>query len=267
MSTAEETSLVEAEESVLDSTLEREFVVRDLTVAGRTVDVLLVPFGEVATVADPPDWVAYREEWLPGSFDHQLTAANRIHARYGHSPSVVDVVGHGIALTRDSDGYRVATKIHETIQGNTVLELLRDGALPCVSLEARAVKSRTVAGVVQRVKANLSGFAFCQQGAFAGARVLAIREAAHEVVTVDEALLPVEMNPELVARLRARGIVLPDRYNEAHPSELDTPPDGGTSEDGTRQDETTPISWREHEREGNSSPNAHGCAGGDPAEA
>ena len=230
MSTAEETQ-VEAE--LRDSgLLIREFVVRDMAVTGRTVDVLLVPFGEVARVADPPRFEPYNEEWMPGVFDHQQSAANRIHAKYGHSESVLDVVGHGIALTRDSTGYRMATKIHETVQGETALELLRDDALPCVSLEARPVKSIRDRGIVQRVKANLSGFAFCRQGAFAGARVLAIREEIVAETIIDAELLPTEINPELVERCRRLGLKLPHRY-QAHPEGTDTPAEAGTSEDGT----------------------------------
>jgi phage head maturation protease len=216
------------------ASLVREFVAADLEVKGRTVDVRLIPFGEVARVADPPDWTEYDEEWMPGVVDHQLNAANRIHAKYGHSQHVIDVVGHGIELRRESDGYHVATKIHRTPQGDTTLELLNDGALPCVSLEATPVKSvRSAAGVVQRMKANLSGFAFCRQGAFAGARVLAIREAPEGII--DEALLPVELDRGVVERLRRQGIALPDRY-QAHP--VDTPAESGTSDDGTRQQST-----------------------------
>lgn len=215
----------------------REFVATDLEVTGRTVEVRLVPFGEVARVADPPDWRPYDEEWLPGVFDHQLNAANRIHAKYGHSQTVVDVVGHGIALrSSPGDGYHVTTKIHQTIQGETALELLRDGALPCVSLEARPVRNtRTAAGVVQRVKAHLSGFAFCRQGAYAGAQVLAIREGdAEPVTTFDEEMLPVAFDPELIERCRRLGIRLPQRY-KGHPETPDTPADAGTSESGTAQ--------------------------------
>lgn len=213
--------------------LVREFQAADLDVTGRTVDVRLVPFGEVARVADPPRWEPYDEEWLPGVFDHQLNAANRIHARYGHSQHVIDVVGHGISLRGEPDGYHVSTKIHQTPQGDTALELLRDGALPCVSLEARPVRSqKTAAGVMQRVKANLSGFAFCRQGAFAGAQVLAIREDP-EIVT-DEAELAPDVDPELIERCRRLGIRLPQRYQKAHPAETDTPASAGTSGDGTR---------------------------------
>lgn len=211
--------------------LVREFVATDIEVAGRTVDVRLVPFGEVARVADPPDYRPYDEEWMPGVFDHQLSAANRVHAKYGHSQSVVDVVGHGIQLRSvPGDGYHISTKIHQTLQGETALELLRDGALPCVSLEARPVKAiRSAAGVVQRVKANLTGFAFCRQGAFAGAQVLAVREEVTDEVVIDADLLPLDIDPELVQRLRAQGVALPGRY-QAHPDTTDTPAPTGTSE-------------------------------------
>lgn len=228
MTALEHETKTEGRESGL---LVREFAAADLEVTGRTVDVRVVPFGEVARVADPPDFREYDEEWMPGVFDHQLNAANRIHARYGHSPHVLDVVGHGLELRREQDGYHVSTKIHETPQGETTLELLRGGALPAVSLEARPVKSiRSAGGVVQRMKANMTGFAFCREGAFKGAQVLAIREAQ----ILDEEMLPVDLDPDLVARLRGQGIVLPDRY-QAHPAETGTPASAGTPEDGTRQ--------------------------------
>jgi HK97 family phage prohead protease len=218
----------------------REFTAVDLEVKGRTVDVRVVPFGEVARVGDPPDFRPYDEEWLPGVFDHQLNAANRIHAKYGHSKSVVDVVGHGIQLRSGPDGYHVSTKIHQTLQGETALELLRDGALPCVSLEARPVKNvRTATGVVQRAKAHLTGFAFCQQGAFVGAQVLAIREQdgdGEAATTFDEAMLPVAIDPELIERCRQLGIRMPQRY-QGHPDATDTPATAGTSESGTAHTE------------------------------
>lgn len=217
----------------------REFVASDISVEGRTVDVRLVPFGEVARVADPPRFEVYREEWLPGVFDHQLNAANRIKAKYGHSESVLDVVGQGISLRSEpGDGYHVSANIHRTPQGETVLEMLRGGALPCVSLEAMPVRNRPGRdGIVQRVKANLKAFAFCEQGAFAGARVLAIREAHEEIVeetVIAKEFLPTNIDDETVERCRRLGITLPQRY-EAHPDETDTPAEAGTSEDGTRQ--------------------------------
>ncbi len=230
-------------------TAERPFLVRtfeaEVTVGdGRTVDVRLVPFGEVARVADPPDFRPYEEEWLPGCFDHQVNAANRVHANYEHQSGVTNVVGHGISLRAEADGYHASFRIHDTNAGNTTLELLRGDALPGVSLEALPVKNITTArGVVQRAKANLRGMAFCRQGAFAGAQVLAVRNA----IEIDEALLPVDMDPDLVERCRQAGMKLPQRY-EAQPTETGTQAESCTPGDGTRQPIGTSSEEQEHER-------------------
>jgi hypothetical protein len=55
-------------------------------------------------------------------------------------------------------------------------------------------------------------------------------------------MFPAPIDPERVERLRAQGIVLPDRYqahpvNEGTPAEADTPDD-----DGTRQTENNTSS-------------------------
>jgi HK97 family phage prohead protease len=223
----------------------RSFEAAAVEVEGRTVDVRVVPFGEVARVADPPDFTPYDEEWMPGCFDHQANAANRLHANYEHERSITSVVGHGVSIRSEADGYHVTATIHRTNAGDTALELLNAGALPSVSLEAVPVKNvRSASGVMQRVKANLRGFAFCRQGAFAGAQVLAVREEPGDPAqTLDAGLLPVDIDPERVERLRAQGIVLPDRYTKAHPVDEGTPAEAGTpGDDGTRQPEATTSS-------------------------
>jgi HK97 family phage prohead protease len=223
--------------------LHRSFEVTAVEVEGRTVDVRVVPFGEVARVADPPDFEPYEEEFVPGCFDHQLSAANRVHANYEHGKGISDVVGHGVSLRQESDGYHLTSTIHRTNNGDTALELINAGALPGVSVEFHPVRNVKAGNVLQRVRANLRGFAFCRQGAFAGAQVLAVRSEDEEPTqTLDAALMPVDIDPERVERLRAQGIVLPDRYTKAHPAE-DTPDTSGTSDDdGTRQTATTTSS-------------------------
>jgi hypothetical protein len=217
----------------------REFQAVDVGVEGRTVDVRVVPFDEVAEVSDPPYERTYQEQWMPGCFDHQIRAANRIHANVNHSHHVIDTVGHGLSLRSEPDGYHASFEIHETQAGETALALLRGGALPGVSLEAQAPPkgSRNVNGIVQRFKANLRAVAFVREGAFAGAQVLAVRESQ----IVDEGLLPVDIDPERVERLRAQGIVLPDRY-QAQPAETGTSAETDTPGDGTRQPKNTTSS-------------------------
>ena len=225
--------------------LHRSFEVAAVEVEGRTVDVRIVPFNERARVADPPDYEPYDEEFVAGCFDHQLNAANRVHANYEHGKGISDVVGHGVSLRAESDGYHMTSTIHRTGNGDTALELINAGALPGVSVEFHPVRNvKAAGGVIQRVKANLRGFAFCRQGAYTGAQVLAVRSDEDEPeVTIDEALLPVDLDQERVQRLRALGVQLPDRYTKAHPVDEGTPAETGTpDDDGTRRPQETTSS-------------------------
>lgn len=225
-------------------TAERPFLVRsfaaELTAGdGRTVDVRIVPYGETATVADGFGGVArgvpYEEQWMPGVFDHQVNAANRVLANFEHQTGIAGVVGHGLKLRESGDGFHGSFKLHDTADGDKALMLVREGVLGGVSLEAVPVKNvRTRTGVVQRVKAHLKAVALCREPAFAGAKVLAVREANP---FLDEEFLPVDINPELVERCRRLGIRLPQRL-QAHPDQTGTPDNTGTPDDGTRHDHT-----------------------------
>lgn len=238
------TEIQELAEAVLEQTVNpvahREFTGTVTATEGRTVDVRIVPYGEIISHNDGlggvPVGVEYREQIMPGWVNHQLNAANRVHANVEHEQGVNAKVGHGIALREEPDGTHGSFKLLETPAGETALQLIKAGSLDTVSFEAKFRKSvKTAAGVVQRVKADLVGVAFTRFGAYSGARVLGVREGdefADEII--DEEFLPVPLDPELVKRCQALGVALPDRYT-AHPAETDTPAEAGTSADGTRQ--------------------------------
>lgn len=239
MSTTDIEQTPEARESGL---LHREFQAEATAGDGRTIDVRIVPYNEVATVDDGRG--PYQEEFVRGAFDDQLVASHRLKVwlNFQHQQSIDAIVGRGVALHEEDDGLYGTFRAFEDSGGEKALTLIREGLLDSVSLEFKAKKSiRTAAGVVRRAKAHLSAVALCRLGAYAGAQVLALREEDIEEVTIDEDLLPVEMNPELVARLRAQGVVLPSRY-QAHPAATDTSAETDTSEDGTRQHEETESS-------------------------
>ena len=212
--------------------LHREFAAEITVADGRTVDVRIVPYGEKITHTDGlgglPKGQPYTEEWAPGSFSHQLNAPNRVVANYEHQQGIAGVVGHGLALRDEPDGLHGSFKIHQTAGGDTALELIRDGVLGSVSLEARPRSAvKLAAGAIRRTKADLIGVAFTRFGAYKNAMVLAVREEAE---IVDEQLLPVDLDPDVVERCRALGIALPDRY-QAHPETTDTPAAAGTSDE------------------------------------
>jgi Escherichia/Staphylococcus phage prohead protease len=219
--------------------LHRQFAATVTPGVGRTVDVQVVPYGERIEHNDGlggvPKGVIYREEFAPGAFDHQLNAANRVLVNCEHERGIAGVVGHGLALVSNPDGLYGSFKIHDTPAGETALTLIREGVFHSVSLEALPRKAvRTADGVIRRTKADLRGVSLARFGAYASAKVLALREQADNVV--DEELLPVDLDPELIERCRRLGITLPQRY-QAHPADTDTPAAAGTSDDGTRQTE------------------------------
>lgn len=212
--------------------LHREFAAQVTPGDGRTVDVLIVPYGEQIEHNDGfggvPKGVVYREEWAPGVFAHQGNAANRVLANCEHEEGITGVVARGTHLEERDDGYYGSFKMLNTPAGETALELIREGVFNSVSLEARPRRSqRTAAGLVRRIKADLVNIAFTRFGAYSRAGVLAVREQADEMVIIDEAMQPVPMKPELLERCRKLGIELPQRY-QAHPGT--GTPDTGTPE-------------------------------------
>ena len=233
MSTTEDEQITEGAERPL---LRRTFAAEVTQGDGRTIDVRLVAFGERIQHNDGlggvPRGQMYEEEWMPGVFDHQLNAAHRVLANVEHEPGFGGVVGKGVSLRQEADGYHMSVRVLDGPDGDKLLQLVPE-PLDMVSLEAKPVRSvRTEAGVVQRMKAHLVGLAFTRFGAYQGAKVLAVREEAEQMV--DEALLPVAIDPKLIDRCRRLGIELPQRY-QAHPDATDTPAQAGTSENGTRQ--------------------------------
>jgi len=241
MSTVEEIQETPEDEAPDRGLIRRSFAAEFSTGGdGRTVDVRIVPYGEQITHVDGlggmPRGTPYTEEWMPGAFAHQVKAANRVLVNFEHQEGIGGIVGHGKALLERQDGLYGSFAIHETPEGEKTLLLIREGAVQGVSLEAFARKSiRTAAGVIKRVKADLHGIALTRRPAYTGSVVLALREEAETVF--DEELLPVEIDPELVMRCQRLGIAIPERL-KAHPA-ADTPAETGTSEDGTRQDEST----------------------------
>jgi hypothetical protein len=100
-----------------------------------------------------------------------------------------------------------------------------------VSVEFAPVKSmRTAAGVVRRVRAHLDSIALCRSPAFKSAKVLALREE----IMIDDSLLPVQPDPDVLARLERLGLELPERYQKIDEEEsLDAHGDEPLSQPGS----------------------------------
>jgi HK97 family phage prohead protease len=168
-----------------ENVIRREFQAELTPVGdGRTIDLRIVPYNTVARVKDPGG-PAYDEEWLPGVFDKQVKAANRVFVNVEHEQGFGGVVGRGQEFREDDDAFIGSVRVLSGPDGDKALELVNDGVLTGVSVEAIPLKSqRTQEGVVQRVKARLLNIALCRNPAYVDAQVLAVREAPNVTINI-----------------------------------------------------------------------------------
>ncbi len=223
--------------------LVRTFAVESQSLDGRTLHVRVVPFDEVATVADPPDFRPYQEQFVPGVFERQMNAAHRVRLRSDHAAldergarlsGTSGIVGKGVSIEETADGVEMDLRFLNTPEADTALELTREGGYDGVSAEFAPIRNlRTKDGIMQRVKAHLESVALAVGPAYSKAEILALREG--EVVTIDEEMLPPAVDLDLLERCADLGIDLPEgmalllsrAYTEASwdgsPSRFDSP--------------------------------------------
>jgi HK97 family phage prohead protease len=142
------------------------------------LDVRVVPYNVPTKVADPPDWMPYQEEFLPGAFQRQLTTPgrDRVWLNVEHEQGFRGAIGKSLKFRDAADGLHGSFGVLENADGDKALELVRTGFLTGISLEFDSVASRRHNGVVQRVRAQLDQVSLCRYPAYPGAEVLAMRE-------------------------------------------------------------------------------------------
>lgn len=146
---------------------------------GRTLDLRLVPYNQAATVADPPTFAPYQEMFLPGAFERQLAAPDRVAVwlNFEHEGGLRGIVGHGLALRDSPDALEGSFRVHSNADGDKALQLVNDELVTGASVEFAALRSRKVGGVVQRLRAHIDRVSLCRNPAYSAAGVLAVREA------------------------------------------------------------------------------------------
>jgi len=186
----------------------------DITDAdGRSIVGRIVPYGEVASVADHPDGRRYREGFVGGAFRRNTQAPNRVLLDFEHGRGLADKVGHGTELVERDDGLHGVFRTTEAGNGPLALELVNAGVLTGFSVECEVFRStRRSDGVVLRTSCNLLGVALCRDPAYDGARVEAVRTAVDVDVEVDHvefdlgAMRPAR-DDSLDDRLRSLGLL------------------------------------------------------------
>lgn len=187
----------------VDVLLTRSFEVPLEEGDGRTVVARIVPYNEVAMVADPPQFTPYREAFLPGSVTN---AENRVDAfvNVNHEQGFDKVIGFARSelLEDRQDGCWATLRVLPGAVGDKALELVREGVLGALSLEFKSLRQRRVDGVVERIRVHVNAVSLVRRGAYPSAQVMAVRE---DVVLADPDTLPV-LDPQVAERLAGYGV-------------------------------------------------------------
>lgn len=129
---------------------------------GRTVHGIAVPW-EVPQQID----TGLTEQWAPGAFNHQLSAARRVRFAREHVDLGGALIGATQLMRNDASGLYVELRASKTVIGDETLELIKDGALPHLSIGFRERHNRRLpSGATERVTADLFEIAATMQGAF-----------------------------------------------------------------------------------------------------
>jgi len=214
----EETPPTDPPEDALERTVRtREYAVEMEQGDGRTIDARIVPYNTPAQVADPPFFIPYMEEFVPGAFDKQTRAADKVKVwlNFEHEGGLRGIVGHGVSLADEGANFlRASFRVHDNADGDKALQMVNDGLLTGMSVEYIPLKSRkNERGIMQRLRAHIDKVSLCRFPAFQGAEVVAVRAAP--------VLADIEVphaDPELTERLEALGIHAIKRTAIAHGS-------------------------------------------------
>jgi HK97 family phage prohead protease len=210
---AVEFEVLQADERPL---LGRRFEAVDISADGRNIELLCAPFDVTATVADPPHFEPYEEEFARGAFAGATKAPNRVLLEFEHyHPGMSGILGHGAELEERDDALYGRFRVSRSVDGDKALELVHEGVLGAASVYFAPIKTAKLArGHVRRLKVMLDRVALCRVGAYPQAQVLAVRsqqQPAEQIVELPEQVQPLGFDPELATRLEAQGITLPNR--------------------------------------------------------
>lgn len=154
---------------------------------GRTITGRCVPYDVPANVSDGGP--TYREVWRHGAFRNVCKSPNRTTLNYGHATNLADLVGHAVELAEQPDGLYATFRALDGDDGDKALALIRAGVATGLSIHAWVTPrgSRYASdGTVERVKAErLPHVALCQEPAYAGAGVTAVRAADEEHPSIE----------------------------------------------------------------------------------
>ena len=142
----------------------------------RTVVGLAVPFNTPTEISDFTD--TYREQFAPGSFARTIAerGPSRVKLLLQHDQTRLPI-GRAVTLTETPAGLLAELAVSKTVDGDTALELVRDGALDGLSVCFAPITQTRTGDLVTRTEVALREISLTGFPAYDSARVTAIRTA------------------------------------------------------------------------------------------
>ena len=168
-----------------------DFQLRD---DGRTLDGMIVPYGEVADVVDidesSGELIRYREQFLPHSLANM---AQGFRARSGkgmnvpllidHQETMERMVGYATNIESNEDGARATFRLYDDSNLVKIRSILSESHTG-LSVKFRDIREpKLIDGIVSRVQVFIAHVAATPMPAYAGATIGSIRSNG-ETVTV-----------------------------------------------------------------------------------
>ena len=174
---------------------------------GRTLEGRIVPYGEVAEIAEMQDGqiVRYREQFLPGSLARQAQGISRrgngafVWLNLDHAMDFDSKIGHCISMRSENDGAYAAFRLYPGNDLEKVKGMLRESHTGLSINFGDFRPPKLIDGVVSRVQVILDSVAATPTPAYAGAGITSMRSFQGEQVIDTPGLTRVR---EMLAELK-----------------------------------------------------------------
>lgn len=150
-------------------------IASDLSVEGRTIVGLAVPFERVSTVCDGPGQRPYKEAFRRGAFMRTIAErGDRVKAHVEHQDQRLPI-GRAVHLEERANGLETHLRVSATSDGNDVLALVRDGVLSGLSIGFRPIRHSDEGGVKYRTEVALNEISVVDRPAYPDAQIESLR--------------------------------------------------------------------------------------------
>lgn len=141
----------------------------------RTLHGCCVPYDEISYLVPNPNG----ERVKRGAFTKSIRQQDgKIFLFRSHDHS--RPIGRAVTFTEETDGLHGTFQIRQNVLGDEIMDDLREGYLPAMSVGFRAIQTRRgPGGETEVVEGQLKEVSILPIGAYDGARVLALRSAQY----------------------------------------------------------------------------------------